>query len=76
MSPRKSRLAVGLGRIGGHGDDKRMRGMLRPDLPGSFQTVHFRHLHIHQNNVVIDFLYLIEHFQAILRQIGPITELA
>ena len=55
---------------------RRGAGVLLADLARRLEAVHFRHLHVHQNHVVLLPLQRLEHFHAVLHHIGPIAHLA
>ncbi len=64
--------------MGGHGDH--IDGMQPPfllsqaDLAGCFVAIHFRHLAIHQDDIVGNAIEGIQHLTTVSDDVGPITE--
>ena len=51
---RDAHLAVALHRVGRHRDDARaLAGAARADRARGLETVHFGHLHVHQDDIVV-----------------------
>ncbi len=73
-----ARLAVALHGVGGHGDDPdRLGAALGRDRPGAdaaggLQTVHLRHLHVHQHEVVRELLDGLHRFDAVRGDVGAV----
>jgi len=69
-------LVQGVGSQGDDGDLGIPRGRIfRPDAPGRFEAVHFRHLHIHENGDVIFLGHGVHDLVAVGHHIGPVPDL-
>ena len=68
-------LAVARHGVGRHGDDVwAFGGVARTDLPGRFQAVHLRHLHVHQDDIIGGGGEGLEGFVAVGDNVGGVTE--
>ena len=75
---RQTGLAVGLGRIGGHGDDRQVEPARQlTNTPGGLQAIDIRHLDIHQHRIEgrLAAAHLLDALQSALGQadLGPLA---
>ena len=66
----KAALPVGIHGVGGHGDHRQvLQAWVLAQLPGGGLSVHHRHLHVHQHNVIRGLAQLVQSHLAVVRHI-------